>query len=221
LITTVKELRQRYLKVYTAAIADVLQDKGLWSQCLPAGISSIKPESRLAGPVVTIKCMPDPTRGTQFYDNVVTMADACSEGCILVIDSSGDYNQNVAHFGDVMGLLAQLKGCTGVIVDGGVRDLETLLQIGMIVFARYQTPKSSAKASKIIAQNVPIKIGNVIMNPGDFIVGDMDGLVVVPKDMVEEVLVESEEVISREKKIRQAINSGMSLKEVNEKYGGF
>jgi len=206
--------------MYTAAIADVLQDKGLWSQCLPANINSIKPDLRLAGSVVTVKLMPDPTRETQFYDKVTAITDACSEGCVLVIDS-GDYNQNVAHFGDVMGLLMQRKGCTGVVIDGGVRDLENLQQMGINIFAKYRSPNNSTKASKIVAQNIPIKIGNVIINPGDFIVGDMDGLVVIPKDIIEEVIVEAEEVIVRENKIKQSLESGMDLKKVTEKYGGF
>lgn len=134
--------------------------------------------------------------------------DDISEGEVLVIDGGGITKFSL--FGDLMAMQAKLKKVAGVVVDGAIRDVKSIRGEGIPVFCRGIVTKAGT-ATRPGEVNVPIVCGGIIVNPGDWIVGDDDGVVVIPKDKVEEVIHSAEETLKREAIIREAIEQGKSI----------
>ena len=117
--------------------------------------------------------------------------------------------------------LHQAKGCGGVVIDGGVRDVESIITLGFPVFARYKTPADIRGRWRYVETSIPIRIGDVDIRPGDWAIGDANGVVIVPQDLTVEVLLEAEEVLATEDKIREELRAGEHPLTVYSKYGQF
>jgi 4-hydroxy-4-methyl-2-oxoglutarate aldolase len=124
-----------------------------------------------------------------------------------------------AHWGEIMSTAARERGCTGAVLDGGVRDLDFVNAMEYPVFAAFQNPASSIGRWEITAYQVPVKIGETVIRPGDFVFGDIDGVVIVPGELTEEVLLAAEDVYRREKGMREELRRGVSVKDAYAKYG--
>ncbi|MCZ3378412.1 RraA family protein [Rhizobium sp. AG207R] len=136
---------------------------------------------------------------------------------------SGD-GQGICYFGELIGLGMKERGSVGAIVDGGIRDVRWLGQHKFPVFARYRTPTQSIGRWRVTAHQIPVYMRGatsefVIVNPGDFLLGDDDGLVVVPADCLDEVLAKAEELTQKEILIRAELEKGLSLADALAKYG--
>ena len=129
-------------------------------------------------PSVTVQCYPG--------DNLALHQGiyAAAPGDVLVLDCHG-YTES-GHFGDIMALACKVRGIAGVIIDGSCRDAEDIKKLGLPVFVRGLNPAGTVKAS-IGKVNVPVLCGGVTVRPGDLIIGDCDGVVVVAKEHEEEV----------------------------------
>jgi regulator of RNase E activity RraA len=145
------------------------------------------------------------------------MLDSITPGTVSVWSCGGSFE--CAHWGEIMSTAARERGCTGAVVDGGVRDVDFINAMKYPVFARFKCPASSVGRWDIKECQVPIKIGNTVIYPGDFIFGDIDGVVVVPKDLTLEVLIAAEDVYERESSMRRELRSGVSIKDAYAKYG--
>jgi RraA family protein len=138
------------------------------------------PRLRILGPACTVKCYPG--------DNLMVhkSLDIASPGDVLVVDSSG--SEMTAVLGDLVSTKARHRGIAGVVVDGLIRDLPAILALGDFpVFARGVTPLGPLHRGPGEV-NLPISAGGVVVNPGDVIVGDLNGVVVVPRDIAPELL---------------------------------
>lgn len=113
------------------------------------------------------------------------------------------------------------KGCGGVVIDGGVRDVEAILELEFPVFARYKTPADIRGRWRYVEINIPIRIGDVTIHPGNWVIGDANGVVVVPQDIAVEVLLEAEKVMEVERKIWEELRAGENPLNVFLKYGRF
>jgi regulator of RNase E activity RraA len=120
-----------------------------------------------------------------------------------------------------MSTAARQRGCTGAVLDGGVRDTSFILDMNFPVFCRFKCSASSIGRWSIRKFQIPIIIGETQIVPGDFIVGDIDGVVVIPQGIAYNVLSEAEEVFTREKKMRAELRKGVGITEVHKKYGSF
>ena len=118
-----------------------------------------------------------------------------------------------------MSTAARERGCTGAVLDGGVRDVDFVNAMKYPVFARFKCAASSIGRWDIKEYQVPVKIGNTVIHPGDFVFGDIDGVVVVPKEMTLEILIAAEGVFERESGMRRELRSGVSVKDAYAKYG--
>lgn len=114
-------------------------------------------------------------------------------------------DEDAAHLGEFSTLALQSRGCRGAVVDGGVRDVRSILDQEFPVFSRYLTPADSPPRWRLANWDVPIHIGAVEVSPGDVLVGDIDGVVCVPRDIREEVLQRAEETIDTEDTVREAV----------------
>jgi len=214
---TKKEICERYEKLYTGAVADILDEKGYWNQALGRELRPILPAKRMAGfafPVlgeatkdVRHDCRPD----------ILEFLDAVPPYSVIVSDPGKE--KNCSHWGEFMSLVARNKGCRGAVVDGGVRDTEMIVQSGFQVFCTYFWPVTTVGRWRPVNFGQPVVINGVEVRPGDLILGDIDGVVAVPAPMVEEVLLAAEDCYRAERSMKEDLRAGKSMQEVFEKYG--
>ncbi len=207
----------RYSRLYTGAIADMLDKKGLRNQVLPNYITSFTEANRVAGPAFTGQGYPCAATTNDDTQTRLSMLDSITPGTVSVWACGGSID--CAHWGEIMSTAARERGCTGAVVDGGVRDVDFINAMGYPVFAKFKSSASSIGRWDIREYQIPIKIGNTAIYPGDFIFGDIDGVVVVPKDLTIEVLIAAENVYERESGMRRELRSGVSVKDAYAKYG--
>ena len=214
------ERSQRLGKLYTGAVADVLDEIGLREQCLPADIRPLEPTMKVAGPVYTVR-----GRARHYDDGTdprykqMDMLDAIVPGSVVVIDPGEE--DKAAHWGELMSNTARAKGATGAVIAGGLRDTPQILEIGFPVFRRFHSPLTAVYRYDITDFDVPLRIGGVAIAPGDFILGDVDGILVLPAAVVDEVLDQSESIREREDIVRDALQDGGSIRDLFEKYRVF
>ena len=214
-----EELCERYRKLYTPAIADILDEKGLFHQILPPSIQALAPGMRLAGPAVTVKGTPTSVHKDEYLQPMLQAYLSMEPGTIAVYDTSAD--QMAAHWGELVSTAAWVKGCRGAVIDGGVRDVERIIEMGFPIFARYRSPADIRGRWRYVEVGEPIRIGEVVIESGDFVVGDASGVVVVPQRLTAEVLLEAESVVETEDKIRQELKAGENPMTLYQKYQRF
>ncbi len=165
--------------------------------------SNIKPLSRemkVVGPALTVKCHPKDNlmlhKAIQVAkpgDVIIAVTDSFTEG---------------GYFGDLMATSAQARGIEGLVIDGSVRDSEDIIEMGFPVFCRGTCVRGTTKQHLGLI-NHPILIGEVAVNPGDLVVGDADGVVIVPRERIDEVLAASEKRVVNEVDKREKLSSGI------------
>jgi regulator of RNase E activity RraA len=138
---------------------------------------------------------------------------------VVVIDPGDE--TTAAHWGELMSNTARGKGASGAVIAGGLRDTPQILEIGFPVFRRYHSPLTAVYRFDITDFMVPIRIGGVAVAPGDFILGDIDGVLVIPAAVVDRVILEAESVRKREDIVRRSLQSGGDIRELFEKYQVF
>ena len=131
----------------------------------------------------------------------------------VIVCTMGNYSEQ-GPFGDCLATLCKAKGIEGLVIDTGARDGETLRKIGFNVFCKGHCINGTEK-SEFGSVNHPIAIGGQIVNPGDIVIGDDDGVVVVPKEIAGEVLKLSLERLEKEVKVREKFSSGLDSWELN------
>lgn len=212
------ELRERFLRLYTGAIADMLDRMGYRNQVLPRGITAMTAAAkRVAGPAFTGQGYPAASTTDNDTETRLAMLDSITPGTVSVWACGG--STECAHWGEIMSTAARERGCTGAVIDGGVRDLDFIDAMGFPVFAGFKSSASSIGRWNIRAYQVAIRIGNTVIHPGDFVFGDVDGVVVVPQSVTEEVLTAAEDVYRRESAMRDELRRGVGVKEAYAKYG--
>jgi 4-hydroxy-4-methyl-2-oxoglutarate aldolase len=127
-----------------------------------------------------------------------------------------------AHLGELSVTSLASRGCAGAVLDGGARDIDYILREDFPVFSRYVTPQDCVPRWELRAHgDVSIIIGGVHIAPGDWVVGDRDGLVVVPGNLLHEILTAAEEKVATENEIRTAVRQGLLPLDAYERYGTF
>ena len=212
-------MRERFAAIYTAALADVLDARGFRDQTLPPSIRALAPGTALAGKAFTVRGSP---ATTQDYDaairKVLLMLGEVPAGHVAVYACAQDVS---AHLGELSVTSLMSRGVAGCVLDGGCRDVRFVLDEGFPVFCCYVTPEDSTWRWELEETQVTITIGRVQIDPGDWIVGDDDGVVVVPARIAEDVLAEAEAKAATESEIRAAVRAGVLPLEAYERYGTF
>ena len=204
-------LVQRLEKCYTGAVYDVLRERGNKNSILPHEIKSIDPSKKLAGEIWTCSGEIDETldKDTTMLSWTEMLSKAPSGSVIMCQPNDG----TIAHMGELSAETLKYRGVKGYIVDGGCRDVDFILNLGFPVFCKYFTPSDVVCRWKITSLGEPIKIGDLIINSGDYVLGDIDGVVVIPKEIASEVISETEDYINTESALRKDILSGVDPQE--------
>jgi regulator of RNase E activity RraA len=213
------ELCDRYGRLYTAAITDVLDHRGRYAQTLPHDIVGLAPGTRVAGRAFPAAGRPtrkpDPERAIRAF---LTLLGAVPRDSVLVIQSNDDA---AAHFGELSAVAMKARGVRGVVIDGATRDAAYVLRERFPVFCRYRTPLDSLPRWRAVQWGRPVRIGGVRIERGDVVVGDLDGVAVVPRALAVPVLLECERLASTENRVRDAVRRGMAPLAAYEKFGVF
>jgi len=214
------DLSARLARLYTGAVADILDDLGYRQQCLPAEIRPLEPRMKLAGPAFTVRgrAMPPGERPDPRLRQM-DMLDAIFPGSVIVIDP-GDETR-AAHWGELMSNTALQKGARGCVINGGLRDSAQIVELGFPVFRVFHSPLSAAVRWEITDFGAPMRVGEVDIAPGDWILGDIDGVLVLPAAIVEKVITTTEEVCRKENIVREALQKGGSIRQLFDKYRVF
>ncbi|MFZ0878028.1 MAG: RraA family protein [Candidatus Acidiferrales bacterium] len=204
---------------YTGAISDILDEMGFTAQVLPHEIQAVERGQTLAGRALTI--LGEPTLSTDpgiIFVPFLKMLGDVKPGDVLVSQTKDNI---AAHLGELSSETAQYRGARGAIIDGGARDTGYISKIKFPVFARYTTPSDIAGRWRLVAYNVPIQIGEVKIAPGDYAVGDRDGVVVIPQNIADEVVSKAEQVVQTENLVRKAILEGVHPVDAYRRFGRF
>jgi 4-hydroxy-4-methyl-2-oxoglutarate aldolase len=212
-----EDVCRRYLSLYTGAIADMLDKSGYRSQVLPKDVTPFTHVNRVAGPAFTGQGYPCADTSNDDTQTRLKMLDSITPGTVSVWATGGSVD--CAHWGEIMSTAARERGCTGAVVDGGVRDLDFINAMEYPVFAKFKCSASSVGRWDIREYQIPIRVGQTVIYPGDFIFGDIDGVVVVPQKLTMEILDKAEGVFERERGMREDLRRGVSVQEAYAKYG--
>lgn len=220
MVSATDDLARRFSSLYTGVLTDVLDRHGYLQQTLPPELLPLRPGMRVAGPAYPVLGRPHPGHD---YDRsirlVLEMLGSVPPGHVAVYQCNDRVS---AHLGELSVTSLHSRGCAGAVIDGGVRDVDYILREAFPVFSRYVTPQDCVPRWELLEHgDVAIVIGGVRVARGDWIVGDADGLVVVPGEAVEAIVREAEDKASTENQIRDSVRRGMLPLEAYEQYGTF
>lgn len=212
-------ITERLENCYTGVVHDVMRGMGLKNFTLPPELRPILPEKAMAGPAFTILGKVDPMADA--HETLLAWTGLLSKapaGSVWVCQPN---DRTVAHMGELSAETLKNKGVRGCVADGFARDVNFLLDIGFQTWCRGFTPRDIVGWWLPAATDVDVRIGDVVIEPGDYMIGDRDGLIRVPKGIVEDVVERSETAIATENKVRTAILSGTDPQEAYLEYGKF
>ncbi|MDQ0644769.1 fumarylacetoacetate hydrolase family protein [Microbacterium murale] len=182
------ELRAKLEKAPTAGLSSQLRKRGLHS-CFIDGVAANLPGTKIVGTARTLRFIP--AREDLFkshgggYNAQKRLFDAVDEGEIIVIEARGD--ATTGTLGDILALRAKTRGAAGVVTDGGVRDFDEVARIGLPVFSQGAHPSVLGRKHVPWELDVTIGCGGAAVQPGDVIVGDSDGVIVIPPSIAAEI----------------------------------
>jgi 4-hydroxy-4-methyl-2-oxoglutarate aldolase len=214
-------IRKRYLNVDSSTLSDLLSKAGRPEQCLSPDLRRMGlQDGKIAGWAYTIRGQMTPYEGAADPDKMRAI-EGLSPGQVALW---GGATEGVCCFGELLALGMKVRGCVGAVVDGGIRDSHWIGKHGFPLFAKYATPVASTGRWRVTGRQIPLYLPGAVsrtvtVNPGDFVLGDSDGVAVVPKELVLSILFEAEKITERENAIRKEIDAGASLAVVLKRYG--
>jgi regulator of RNase E activity RraA len=215
---SVAEMRARYLKLFTGAVNDVLRFKyKMHASSLPADFAPLREEMMLAGQAFTVKGGPDVTTDGEF-EMRAQMLESLHADSVVVWDCSDDHV--TSQWGEVMTMAAMRAGCRGAVVNG-IRDTRAILSQQFPVFHKYRTSTGMLGRFRMYHYQKPIMMGELRVCPGDWIFGDIDGILAIPGQIAYDVLLAAEQVLNKEVEIKAWIRSGLRPTEVVARGGYF
>lgn len=213
-----KELLARYEDLYTGAVNDVLREFCLLEQALPGHILPLREYQTVAGFAFTVKSAPN-VKITGEMEFRTEMLKHLEEDAFIVWDTSKD--EKATLWGGVMSATAKGLKVKAACIDGGIRDTHQILEKEFPIFYKYRISNGSLGRCLITHYQIPIKIGDTDVRPGDVVLGDVDGVLVVPRAIAYDVLIRAEEIKANEKKIFGWVAEGQSIQEITNRGGYF
>lgn len=216
-----EDIRRAYLALtdLTTSVADSLDAHGICGAIAQSHLPNLIPGRRIAGTAVTLRNVPErktPTQGGLDRDPIRMSSREChyiaEAGDVLCVDFGG--NVEASNMGGQSCLVAKMQGLSGAIVDGAVRDVNSIRELDFPVWCRGGTPKTGKYRMEAMEVNGPVTIHDILVQPGDFVVADDSGICVIPPDLVEPILAECRKTESAEARSREMIRSQRPLSEL-------
>jgi 4-hydroxy-4-methyl-2-oxoglutarate aldolase len=211
-------LLERLSALRSALVSDCLDKLGVRSNALASRIRPLYPGMRLSGTAMTVRLVrvdSVPEDHSIWYRGELQTIDALQPGDVLVTSTCPEG----PFFGELLATAARARDAAGVVIDGASRDVAQIRSLGFPVFVASINPLDSLGRMDVEAMNVPIECGGVGVMPGDLVVGDDDGVIVIPRSLAEDVIVLAEEKSRGEDVVRDALANGASAWETFQRYG--
>ena len=216
---SVNNFTDRLSKCYTGVIHDIMRDDGHRNFTLSPSIRPCKDKHILAGQIFTMEGSVDKT--LSHHETLLAWTGFLSKAPNNKVIICQPNNHEVALMGELSAETLQLKGVRGYIVDGGARDLNFILKIDFPLWSSFYTPRDVVGYWKPTEFEKTIKIGSTIINNNDYVLADIDGVVIIPQKNIEDILNRSEKLINTENLVRKSIKEGMDPQEAYIKYSAF
>jgi 4-hydroxy-4-methyl-2-oxoglutarate aldolase len=214
-----KEMADRYSKLYTAAINDILQKMDLNHQWLGPEISCKTGDLMnriIAGAAFTVQWIFDPLPDERDKP-AAKMVQAYPEDGIIVVDAGAD--QISGFWGELATTVCQKNGVRGAVINGGAKDTGIIKTMGFPIFCKFTSPVDGFCRSRLRGWQIPVWINEILIRPGDMIVGDNDGVLVIPQEIAEQVLYDTERRVLEETQTRKLLKQGVSADEASTMTG--
>ena len=207
------ELSEKLKVVSTATLTSVLRNKGLHNTFMHQ-VAPLAPDMQMVGRAFTLRYLParedlDEVPLDNLKDVQRVGIEQVTAGDVFVIDARGD--TRAGTMGSILASRLQVRGCTGIVTDGAYRDSPTIVASGLPAYAAAMNAHTNKTIHHPSEIQVPIACGGVAVFPGDILVGDGEGVVVIPAHLAEEVAIEAEEMEQKERFITEKIRAGASI----------
>lgn len=212
-------------ELYAAVIGDIMDEMGFYHQFLPPQIRPLDNNMVVAGRAMTVleadnygtarEGGSNPYMSKSFGLMLEALDDLKKNEIYVCTGSSPEY----ALVGELMTTRAKVLGAAGIVVNGYIRDTRGILGLDIPCFSYGSYAQDQAPRGMVINYRVPIRMGNVVINPGDIIFGDIDGVLAIPKEHEKEIIERAYQKATGEKTVFKAIQNGLPAKESFEKYG--
>lgn len=203
--------------LYTGLVCDVMDELGYRNQAMNANIRPLEEDSVIAGRAKTILAVDVYEIVDEPYKMEIAALDSVKEDEVPVVCTNSSPNNGI--WGELLSTSTKMRGGTGAIVDGLMRDTKKIRELGFPVFSAGYKPLDSKGRGLVIDYDCPIVAGGVKVNPGDVVFADFDGVVIIPKEIFEETIKLAIEKLAKENYTREDLMKGCLLKEVYDKYG--
>ncbi len=203
-------------ELYTPVVGDIMDEMGLYHQFLPQQVGALRPEMKVAGfamPVLMIDVF-EPQKKPFGY--LTEALDDLQQDEVYIATGG---TQRCAYWGELLTATAKTRGAAGAVVNGWHRDTPQVLEQNWPVFSWGSYAQDSSVRTQVVQYRCPIEIGEVRIQPGDLIFGDIDGVLVVPACHIEEVVEKALVKARAEKTVRAAIENGMTATEAFSVFG--
>ncbi|MFV0472965.1 MAG: RraA family protein [Pikeienuella sp.] len=213
------KIRDRLLQCYSGVVHDVMRAQGLRNFTLPSEITPLIEGQTLCGPAFTIEGHVDDA--ADGHETLLARTGLLSKAPSGHIWVSQPNDRIIAHMGELSAETLHAKGVLGCVVDGGIRDTEFLKKLKFQSWRRFHTPRDVVGRWLPSRTGAPIIIGDVVINPGDYLLGDGDGMVRVPRDAAGDISEAAFQAMNTENKVRTAIMDGEDPQAAYLKFGKF
>ena len=210
-------LADRLGRLYTAVVSDCLDRVGIRNNVMAPRIRPLYPHAKLAGFAATVRCRSAadvPERRADWYRGELEAVDALRLADVMVVSTCDG-----CYWGELLATASRYRGARGIVADAQTRDTLALIEMQFPTFVAGISPQDSLGRIEVEAAGVPVECGGVVVHPGDLLLADHDGIVVVPAEAAGEVIALAEEKVSGENVVRDQLAAGMSVSEAFRTYG--
>lgn len=202
--------------LFSCVVGDVLDSLGYFHQILPAYLKPMKPEMKLVGRAMPVQLADVFGVQAEPFGKLTLALDQLEKGEVYIATGG---SASCAAWGEILTTTAKVRGAVGAVLDSYHRDTPKTLKLEWPVFSRGPYAQDAAVRSIVESYRIPIEIGGVLVRPGDLIVGDVDGVVVIPREIEDEVVAAALKKVFAENLVLEAIKAGMSSTEAFQTYG--
>ena len=203
-------------RLFTPVLGDILDREGRWHQFLPQPIKPISPHHRVVGRAFPVQIADVAGPQSRPFGRLTDALDAIQSGEIYLATGG---SMNCAAWGEILTATARTRGGAGAVIDGFHRDTPRVLEQNWPVFSRGSFAQDAGVRSSVVNFRCTVEIGGVLIEPGDLVFGDMDGVLIIPRSIEMTVVDMALEKVAGEKVVRKEIEAGSTSTSVFDRYG--